>query len=487
MRISNSLTNKREEFVPLHDDQVNIYACGPTVYNYIHIGNARPLIVFDTLRRYLAYRGYNVRFVQNFTDIDDKMINRAREEGTTVKALADRYIEEYFRDAEALNVLPATVQPKATENMDAILDLVQKLVDSGHAYAVDGDVYFDTTTFPGYGKLSGQNLEDLELGIRIDVDERKKNPADFALWKAKKDGEPSWESPWGEGRPGWHIECSAMSMKYLGETLDIHGGGQDLKFPHHENEIAQSEAATGKPFSRYWMHNGYINVNGAKMSKSAGNFFTVRDILGKYDGLGIRLFMLSSHYANPINFSDELLDQAEKALERITNCRENLEYIWKNPKDKAVDAAEAEAELDVKFNEAMDDDLNTAQAIGVVFDYITKVNTLFADGGRKEDAEKALAALDARLDVLGLLRAGGSAEIPEEVLRLADERAKARAAKNWTVSDQLRDRISELGYEIKDTRDGAKISRKSGAVLSQKGGAVLSGPGAGALSGKGEE
>lgn len=460
MRITNSLTQEREDFVPVHGDQVNIYACGPTVYNYIHIGNARPLIVFDTLRRYLEYRGYNVRFVQNFTDIDDKMIARANEEGTTVRALGDRYIDEYFKDAEALNVKPATVQPRATENMDAIIDLVKKLVDGGHAYEVDGDVYFDTSTLPAYGRLTGQNLEELQLGASVDVDERKKNPADFAVWKAKKEGEPAWQSPWGEGRPGWHIECSAMSMKYLGDTLDIHGGGQDLKFPHHENEIAQSEAATGKPFSKYWMHNGYINVDGTKMSKSAGNFSTVRDILEKYDGLAIRLFMLSSHYASPINFSAEPLEQAKKALERIENCRENLEFIEKNPKDIPIDVKPAIQELDEGFNAAMDDDLNTAQAIGEIFEYITKVNTLFQGGGRAQDAQEALGALDARLDVLGLLRKAGGEKIPQEVTHLAAQRAAARAEKNWALADELRGRIGAMGYEVKDTPDGARISRK---------------------------
>lgn len=459
VKITNSLTNKKEEFHPLRKDAVSIYACGPTVYNYIHIGNARPLVVFDTLRRYLAFRGYKVTFVQNFTDVDDKMINRALEEDTTVRELADRFIEAYFEDAKALNVLPATIHPKATENMDAIIDLIKRLVDSGHAYVVDGDVYFDTRSFPGYGKLSGQNLDDLEMGARVEVDERKKHPADFALWKAKKEGEPSWESPWGDGRPGWHIECSAMSMKYLGDTMDIHGGGQDLKFPHHENEIAQSEAVTGKPLANYWMHNGYINVDGSKMSKSAGNFFTVRDILQKYDGLVVRLFMLSAHYANPINFSDELLDQAQKAYERIENCRENLAFVAAHPKDTAADPDALIEELDRRFNEEMDDDLNTAGAIGVLFDYINRINALFRDGASTDAAARALHTLDARLDVLGLLREDKKDELPEEVVRLSEERAKARAQKDWKRSDELRDRIRELGYEIKDTPDGAKISR----------------------------
>ena len=319
LKIYNSATNKKEEFIPLHDGEVNIYSCGPTVYNYFHIGNARPFIVFDTLRRYFEYLGYKVKFVQNFTDVDDKMITNAAKEGITVKELGEKFIAEYFKDAKALNIKPATVHPKATEHIDDILALIQKLVDNGHAYVCDnGDVYFDTKSDPEYGKLSGQNLDDLELGARIEVNDIKKNPMDFALWKAKKDiNEISWKSPWGEGRPGWHIECSAMSMKYLGETLDIHGGGQDLKFPHHENEIAQSECATGKPFVRYWMHNGYININNKKMSKSENNFFTVRDILKEFNPIAVRLFMLSAHYANPINFSHDLLMQAQSALSRI--------------------------------------------------------------------------------------------------------------------------------------------------------------------------
>lgn len=462
MRISNTLSNRKEEFVPIDGDNVNIYCCGPTVYDYIHIGNARPLVVFDTLRRYLKYRGYKVKYVQNFTDVDDKMIRRANEENTDIQELADRFIAAYFEDAAALNVLRADVHPRATENMDAIIDLVERLVDSGHAYVVDGDVYFDTSTFPGYGKLSGQNLEELELGARIDVDERKKHPADFALWKARKEHEPYWDSPWGEGRPGWHIECSAMSTKYLGDTLDIHGGGQDLKFPHHENEIAQSECASGKPLSKYWMHNGYINVNGSKMAKSAGNFFTVRDILNKYDGLAVRLFMLSSHYANPINFSEDLLDQAVKALERIDNCRENLEFIVLSPRETGPDPDEAIRELNDGFNAAMDDDLNTAQALGVIFEYITRVNTMFRDGGRAEDAKKALEALQEHLDVLGLVREGTGDEVPEKVLALAEQRKKARESKDWALADSLRDEIALLGYEIKDTPDGARISRRKG-------------------------
>ena len=452
------MTGKKEELNPLTPGQFNIYACGPTVYNYVHIGNARPLIVFDTLRRYLEYRGYKVNFVQNFTDVDDKMIRVAAEEGITVKELGDRFIDEYFKDAQALNVRPATLHPKATEHIGEIIALVQKLIDKGHAYELNGDVYFDTQSFPGYGKLSGQDLSELELGARIDINESKKNPMDFALWKAQKDGEIAWDSPWGKGRPGWHIECSAMSMKYLGDTLDIHGGGQDLKFPHHENEVAQSEAATGKPFANYWMHNGYINIDNKKMSKSAGNFFTVRDILKEFRGNAVRLFMLSAHYANPINFSRELLQQSETAYDRILNCRENLEFVMANPKDNAVQVAPAIAALNEKFNAAMDDDLNTADAIGGIFEYVKEINTLFSDGGRAQDAKAAKDAMDALLDVLGILPAEES-EIPNEVMELAEKRQAARAEKNWAEADRLRDEINSLGYELKDTPDGVKINQ----------------------------
>ncbi|KXK65887.1 cysteine--tRNA ligase [Christensenella minuta] len=453
------MTGKKEELNPLIPGQFNIYACGPTVYNYFHIGNARPFIVFDTLRRYLEYRGYKVNFVQNFTDVDDKMIRVAAEEGITVKELGDRYIGEYFKDAEALNIRPATVHPKATEHIGDIIALVKKLVDTGHAYELHGDVYFDTQSFPGYGRLSGQDLSELEMGARIDINEEKKNPMDFALWKAKKEGEIAWPSPWGEGRPGWHIECSAMSMKYLGDTLDIHGGGQDLKFPHHENEIAQSEAATGKPFANYWMHNGYINIDNRKMSKSAGNFFTVRDILKEFRGPAVRLFMLSAHYRNPINFSRELLTQSETAYDRILNCRENLKFIMEHPKDEAVEIAPVIAAASEKFNAAMDDDLNTADAIGGIFEYIKEINTLFESGGRAEDAKAALTELDTLMDVLGILSDETGGAVPEDVREMAEKRQEARAKKNWAEADRLRDEVRTRGYELKDTPDGVKINK----------------------------
>lgn len=334
MKIYNTLTRQKQEFVPINKGEVKMYSCGPTVYDYFHIGNARPFIVFDTMRRYLEYQGYKVTFVQNFTDIDDKMIKRANEEGITVKELGERFIAEYFKDAQAIGIHKATIHPKATENIDAIINVVKKLVDNGYAYDVDGNVYFSTKKFNEYGKLSKQPLEDLEAGARIDVNEHKKDVMDFALWKKQKEGEPAWESPWGMGRPGWHIECSAMVNKYLGETIDIHSGGQDLIFPHHENEIAQSECANGKPFANYWMHNGYININNRKMSKSLGNFFTVRDILKQYDGEVVRFFMLSAHYRNPINFDNELMEQAKSAVERVYTCIDNLEFLLQNSEDR---------------------------------------------------------------------------------------------------------------------------------------------------------
>ncbi len=465
MKIYNSMTKKKEEFVPVHEGEARIYACGPTVYNYFHIGNARPFIVFDTLRRYLEYRGYKVTFVQNFTDIDDKMIKEANRLGITVKELGERFIAEYFKDAQGLNIKPATVHPKATEHMKEIIDLISTLIEKGHAYvAENGDVYYDVASFKGYGKLSGQNLEDLSLGAgfearkekRLDAKEVKKNPMDFALWKAKKEGEPFWESPFSDGRPGWHIECSAMSHKYLGDTFDIHGGGMDLKFPHHENEIAQSEGATGKTFANYWMHNGYINVDGTKMSKSLGNFFTVRDISKEFDLVVVRLFMLSAQYRNPVNFSKELIEQAKTAYDRMQNCRENLKFVA-DKGTKGDEKFDAKAYID-KFNTAMDDDLNTADAVGVIFELVKDANTTFANGGDSEQAAGALKTLEELMDVLGILKAQGD-DIPEEVKQLAEQRTAARKDKNWALADELRDKISAMGYILKDTPQGVKITK----------------------------
>ncbi len=462
MYIYNTMTRKKELFVPLQEGKVSMYACGPTVYNFFHIGNARPFIVFDTLRRYLEYRGYEVTFVQNFTDIDDKMIRRANEEGITVKELGDRFIKEYYTDADALGVKRATVNPRATEHIQDIIDLVQTLVEKGHAYpAANGDVYFSVRSWPGYGKLSGQNIDDLENGARVDPTEEKRDPLDFALWKGQKPGEPAWPSPWGMGRPGWHIECSAMSMSILGKSFDIHGGGQDLIFPHHENEIAQSEAATGKPFAHYWMHNGFINVDNQKMSKSLGNFFTVRDIAKEFSLDVVRLFMLSVQYRNPINFSRDLIQQAAVALQRLRTALDRL-------KEAPVADAPAEDEqafLDAlsgyrdRFNEAMDDDLNTADALGVLFDLARAANTFVSVPRTKAAIQAVTKAYTELLDVLGLLPRQSEEEFPAEVLALLEERQQARKDKNYARADQIREQLKALGYAIEDSRQGAKLKK----------------------------
>jgi cysteinyl-tRNA synthetase len=465
MKIYNTLTRQKQEFVPIDKNEVKMYSCGPTVYDYFHIGNARPFIVFDTMRRYLEYSGYNVKFVQNFTDIDDKMIKRANEEGITVKELGERFIAEYFKDAKAIGVNEATVHPKATENIDAIIDVIKKLEENGYAYNVDGNVYFSTKKFREYGKLSKQPLEDLEAGARIEVGDEKKDAMDFALWKKQKEGEPAWESPWGMGRPGWHIECSAMVNKYLGETIDIHSGGQDLIFPHHENEIAQSECANGKPFANYWMHNGYININNQKMSKSLGNFFTVRDILKKYDGEIVRFFMLSAHYRNPINFADTLMEQAKSAVERVYTCLDNLEFLLENSEDRELNASENEysAKLDEckkKFIDAMDDDLNTADAIAAIFDIVYASNTALSNENKNAKAvvEKTIALIRELGNVLGLFQKSNEKSIDAEVEELIEKRNKARAEKDWATADAIRDKLKEMNIVLKDTPMGVKWS-----------------------------
>lgn len=465
MKIYNTMTRKKEEFVPLVPGEVKMYSCGPTVYNYFHIGNARPFIIFDTLRRYLEYRGYQVKFVQNFTDIDDKMIKNANEQGITVRELADRFIAEYFKDAKGLSIREATVHPRATENIDAIIKTISTLIDKGFAYEADGDVYFETQRFAEYGKLSGQPLEELAAGARINVDERKRNPMDFALWKKKKEGEPSWKSPWGEGRPGWHIECSAMVNRYLGETIDIHSGGQDLIFPHHENEIAQSECATGKPFARYWMHNGYINVNNEKMAKSKGNFFTVRDVAQKYDYEVIRFFMLSAHYRSAINFADELLKQSEAGLERLYTCLYNLEFLQAKAQKKPL-SAEDEAVLaklsdfSDQFCAAMDDDLNTADAISALFDLARFLNTNITAESPLALFEASIAKMHELGDVLGILYKKQEDSVSPEIKALLEKRKAARQNKDWALSDQLRDELKALGVEVLDTRQGMKLNIK---------------------------
>lgn len=467
MRLFNTLTRKKEEFKPIDEREVKIYSCGPTVYNYFHIGNARPFIIFDTLRRYLEYKGYGVKFVQNFTDIDDKMIKRANEEGITVKELAERFINEYFVDAKGLGIKEADVHPKATENIDAIISLIKTLEEKGFAYSVDGDVYFNIKAFKDYGKLSHHSLEDLELGSKNDVDTRKKDPMDFALWKAKKPGEPFWESPWGEGRPGWHIECSAMANKYLGETIDIHSGGQDLTFPHHENEIAQSEAANGNPFANYWIHNGFINVDNEKMSKSKGNFFTVRDIIKMFDYEVIRFFMLSAHYRSPINFSSELLEAARNGLERIYTCLGNLQHLKGHSKKDSMTDGEKEllkrlGELKNKYIDAMDDDLNTADAISAIFEIVKEVNsniTINMDPS-KEIIDSAYSLILELGGVLGIAQNKKDDHIDSEIQELIDKRQQARKDKDWKLADKIRDELKDRGIVLEDTPQGVKVVSK---------------------------
>ena len=462
MKLFNTLSMQKEEFVPITENEVKIYACGPTVYNYFHLGNARPFIIFDTLRKYFEYKGYKVKFVQNFTDIDDKMINRANEENITVKELADRFISEYFKDAKGLSVCEASVHPRATEVVPEIIDMVKHLIDKGYAYEVNGDVYFSTKKFAEYGKLSHQPLEDLEAGARINISEVKNDPMDFAVWKAKKDGEPSWESPWGEGRPGWHIECSAMANKFLGETIDIHCGGKDLAFPHHENEIAQSEAANGKTFANYWVHNGYINIDNKKMSKSLGNFFTVRDLSEKFSYDVIRFFMLSAHYRSPINFSDELLTSAETGLSRIVNCIENLEFLTEKAEngDLSADDKNIIDTYKAKFIEALDDDLNTAEAIGVVFELVREINTKTKEETNKEYIKYALSVLKELTQVLSIAKITKNEVDTKKIEELIEKRAQAKKEKNFSLADEIRNQLLDMGVTIEDTREGVKWSVK---------------------------
>ncbi|MBR3784881.1 MAG: cysteine--tRNA ligase [Firmicutes bacterium] len=463
MKIYNTLTRKKEEFVPIREGEVSIYVCGPTVYNFFHIGNARPFVVFDTLRKYMEYRGYKVKFVQNFTDVDDKIINRAREEGITAPEVSEKYIGEYFKDAGALNVKPADVHPKVSEHMGDIIKFVKTLIEKGYAYEADGDVYFSTRKFDEYGKLSKQNIDELEAGARIAIGEVKQDPLDFALWKARKtEDEIAWNSPWGMGRPGWHIECSAMSKRHLGETIDIHAGGQDLQFPHHENEIAQSECCNGVPFARYWMHNGYITIDNVKMSKSLNNFFTVRDILEHYNGEVMRFFLLSGHYRSPINFCDALMEQAKNGLARMENCKENLNYLMGVGADGGMTEAEEAAfagyeKYRAAFVEAMDDDLNTADAISAVFELVTAINTAIKDGASKAFAKASMETLMEFADVLGLLQTELDVPVDPEIQALVDERQAARKAKDFARADEIRDILKEKGVTLKDTPQGVQI------------------------------
>lgn len=464
MQIYNTMTRKKEELVPQVAGEVKIYACGPTVYNYIHIGNARPICAFDVLRRYLKYRGYKVTYVQNFTDVDDKIIKKANEEGVTAHEISEKYIAEYKKDAHGLNVMDADIHPKVTESMDIIIDIVKVLVEKGYAYESNGDVYFRTSKFKDYGKLSKMPIDELRAGARVDISEHKEDPLDFAVWKAAKPGEPYWESPWGKGRPGWHIECSAMSRHYIGSTLDIHCGGQDLIFPHHENEIAQSECATGCTLANYWMHNGYINVDNVKMSKSLGNFFTTREVAEKYGYEVIRYMMVQAHYRSPINYCLELLNSCKASLERLYNCRETLDRAIANAKSGAVssEAAEIFEKRKGEFIKAMDDDLNTADAITAIFELARELNKMSADNTvSKEQLEAGAKLFDELTDVLGILyNRDKKDEIPQNILELAEQRKQARKDKNFALADELRNRIAELGYVIEETRQGTKITKK---------------------------
>ena len=458
MKIFNTMSRRKEEFVPVDPNEVKIYACGPTVYNFIHIGNARPLCVFDVLRRYLEYRGYNVKFVQNFTDVDDKIIKRANEENSTFEEISEKYIKEFWTDAHGLNFKDATVHPKATENIDEIIEIIKTLEEKGYAYAVDGDVYYRTLKFKDYGKLSHQPIDDLQSGARIAVGDKKEDPLDFALWKAAKEGEPYWDSPWGKGRPGWHIECSAMNKRYLGNTIDIHCGGQDLIFPHHENEIAQSEAANGCMFSKYWMHNGYINVDNVKMSKSLGNFKTVREIADVYGYEVIRYFLISSHYRSPINYNLEIIEQCKSALERLYNCRESLDFAIKNAKSDIADDEEILALIDSRkeqFINSMDDDLNTADGIAAVFDLVSDINTKIINKEvSKNVCQKAADMFDELTGVLGLVYNRKSNDINDDIEKLIEERQQARANKDWATADRIRDELKAQGITLKDTPQG---------------------------------
>ena len=461
MKIYNSLTRKKEEFVPLEPGKIKMYVCGPTVYNYFHIGNGRTFIVFDTIRRYMEYRGYEVKFIQNFTDIDDKMINKANEESTTVKEIGDKYICEYYKDADGLNIKRATINPRATEYISEIIEFVSGLIEKGYAYEVNGDVYFRTKKFEGYGQLIGQNLEDLQAGARINVDERKEDPMDFAIWKAQKPGEPAWECPWGLGRPGWHIECSCMAKKLLGDTIDIHAGGMDLAFPHHENEIAQSEALTGKKFANYWMHAAFLNVNNQKMSKSLNNFLTARDALKQYDADVIRFLMLSGHYRIQLNFSNDLLESAKASVERLYNAIGNLENLISEVKNEKMTGEEVKyiESLDAyrqRYIEKMDDDFNTADAISVLFDLIRDINSNVGINSSKELCEKALELIRELGLPLGILQKTTKGTLEEEVEALIAERQQARKDRNFALADKIRDELKARGIELLDTPQGVR-------------------------------
>lgn len=467
MRIYNTLTQQKEEFIPIEKNKVRMYVCGPTVYNYIHIGNARPAIFFDTVRRYFEYKGYEVNYVSNYTDVDDKIIKRALEEGISSTEVAERYIMEFKKDMDILNVLPATCHPKATEEIDDMIEMISILIEKGYAYEKNGTVYFRTRSFEEYGKLSKKNIDDLEAGARIAVSDEKDDPMDFVLWKPKKEGEPYWTSPWGDGRPGWHIECSVMSSKYLGDQIDIHGGGEDLIFPHHENEIAQSEAATGKPFAKYWMHNAFINIDNKKMSKSEGNFFTVRDITKEYSGQIIRFFMLNAHYRSPLNFSRDLIEAAKNSLTRIITSVEQLEFLLKSDALTSEEISDSESSilqeadlLQRKFEDAMEDDFNTADAIAAIFELVKLANITCNSDSSIKFITSMRDRIVALCGILGIEALKEEEILPEEIERLIEERQTARKNKDYAKADKIRDTLLERGIILEDTREGVKWKRK---------------------------
>lgn len=464
MEIYNTLTNKDEEFVPLEEGKVKIYVCGPTVYNFMHIGNARPLIIFDTVRRYFEYKGYEVNYVSNFTDVDDKIIKRANEEGVSASEISEKYIKEALTDMKGLNVKPATHHPKATEEIEDMVSMIGTLIEKGHAYAKNGSVYFKTRSFKEYGKLSNKNIDDLEAGARVALNDEKEDPLDFVLWKPKKEGEPAWHSPWCDGRPGWHIECSVMSKKYLGEQIDIHAGGEDLIFPHHENEIAQSEAANGKSFANYWMHNGFLRIDNEKMSKSLGNFVTIRDVSESYDLMVLRFFMLSAHYRGPINFSKELMEAAKNGLERITTAVENLNFLMEKAEDRELDETEKEVlqkieDFKQNFEKAMDNDFNTADAISEIFGLVKLANTETNGSTSKRLMQQMREVILILSDVLGLVIEKKKEVLDEEVEALIKERGEARKNKDFKRADEIRDSLLQMGIILEDTREGVKWKR----------------------------
>ncbi len=467
IRIYNTLSKKKEDFIPLEEKRVRMYVCGPTVYNFIHIGNARPMIVFDTVRRYLEHKGYEVNFVSNFTDVDDKIIKKANEEGVSAEEISRRYIAECKKDMEGMNIMPATTHPLATQEIDGMIDMISELIDKGDAYAVNGTVYFRTRQFKDYGKLSHKNLDDLQAGNRsllVSGEDEKEDPLDFVLWKPKKEGEPYWKSPWGDGRPGWHIECSVMSKKYLGEQIDIHGGGEDLIFPHHENEIAQSESCSGKEFARYWMHNAFLNIDNRKMSKSLGNFFTVREISEKYDLQVLRFFMLNAHYRSPLNFSAELMESSKNALERIQTAVDNLKFLAEHASAQEMtpeEAAKAEeaAKYEKAFDDSMDDDFNTADAIAAIFDLVKFANTTANEKSSKAYAETLREKIQGLCDIMGLITEKKEELLDEDIEKLIEERQAARKAKNFARADEIRAELLEKGIVLEDTREGVKWKR----------------------------